>query len=330
MRAATAYPKRLLAGLYQTMLRIRHCEEALVDPILSGEIRCPVHLYSGEEAVAAGVCAALNKRDRVFGTHRSHGHYLAKGGSLDALMAEIFCRIAGCSRGKGGSMHLVAPSVGMMGSAPIVAGTISLALGAALASRIRRDGRVTVSFFGDGAAGEGVLYESLNFASLKRLPLIFLCENNGYSTHLPIAECRPNAEIFRIAAPFDIAAARVDGNDVLAVYEASREAVRRCRTGRGPYFLECATYRQRGHVGPDDNIQGCHTDIRPPGEIDAWKKRDPLRRFAARLCGEWGWTGRDLGAREARVAAEVRLAMERARRSRRPGKGELNRHVFKV
>ncbi|MEN6508299.1 MAG: thiamine pyrophosphate-dependent dehydrogenase E1 component subunit alpha, partial [Smithella sp.] len=155
------------------MLRIRFAEESFVDPILRGEIRCPCHLYSGEEAIAAGLCASLNDRDYVFGNHRSHGHFLAKGGSLQELVAEIYCRETGCSRGRGGSMHLIDPAVGMLGAAPIVAGTISLAVGAALASSIRRDKRVAVSFFGDGATGEGVLYESMNFASLRKLPIIF-------------------------------------------------------------------------------------------------------------------------------------------------------------
>ena len=173
------YTLEFLEHLYRTMLRIRLSEESLIEPILKGDIRTPCHLYSGQEAIATGLCATLIQDVYVFGCHRSHGHYLAKGGSLQAMMAEIYCKETGCSHGRGGSMHLIDPEVGMMGAAPIVAGTISLAVGAALASSIRKDGRVSVSFFGDGATGEGVLYESINFAALKKLPVIFACENNS-------------------------------------------------------------------------------------------------------------------------------------------------------
>jgi len=267
------YSKDFLIKLYKMMVKIRVCEESFVEPILRGEIKCPVHLYSGQEAIATGVCAALKRSDYIFGTHRSHGHYLAKGGDIRELVAEVYGKERGCSKGRGGSMHLICPEYGLLGAAPIVAGTISLALGAALAAQIRKDKRVTVSFFGDGAAGEGVLYESLNFAALKKLPLIFVCENNFYSTHLPIRECRPNSKIADIARPFGVKTRRIFGNDVLLVHETAKEAVFLCRTGKGPVFIEALTYRFRGHVGADDNIQGSHTDIRPKEEICKWQKR---------------------------------------------------------
>ena len=270
------YNKEILTSLYRTMLRIRLVEESLVDPILKGDIKCPVHLYSGEEAIAAGICANLEKTDYIFGNHRSHGHYLAKGGDMGCMIAEIYGKVTGCSGGRGGSMHLIDPENGVMGIVPIVAGTISLALGSALASKIRKDKRVTVSFFGDGSTGEGVLYESLNFAALKKLPIIFACENNLYSTHLPIKEIRVNENISESAIPFGIKSIRVDGNNVLEVLNASRLAVQQCRDGAGPVFIEFLTYRFRGHVGPDDNIQGSHTDIRPKEEIADWLKKDPI------------------------------------------------------
>jgi pyruvate dehydrogenase E1 component alpha subunit len=210
------YQYDLLESLYRSMLRMRICEESLVEPILKREIICPCHLYSGEEAIAAGIGALLNEDDYIFSNHRAHGHYLAKGGSLNAMIAEIYGRDTGCSRGRGGSMHLIDPEHGMLGSAPIVSGTISLGLGAALASSIRKEDRVTVVFFGDGATGEGVLYESLNFAALKKLPIIFICENNLYATHMPIRDCRVQNNIRAIADPFSIENAEVDGNDVLA------------------------------------------------------------------------------------------------------------------
>ncbi len=321
------FTKELLMGFYRQMLRIRLCEEAFVDPILSGEVRCPCHLYSGEEAVAVGICSALSERDYIFGNHRSHGHYLAKGGSMEEMAAEIFCRETGCSRGRGGSMHLVAPEVGMLGSAPIVAGTISLALGAALAASIRQDGAVAVAFFGDGATGEGVLYESLNFAALKKLPIIFACENNYYATHMPVRECRVDRDIFEIAAPFGIERRQVDGNDVLAVYEEASRATKCCRQGKGPVFLEFITYRYRGHVGPDDNIQGTHTDIRPREEVNSWLERDPILALKNHLLTS-GIPVRELDDVASSVDREVEMAFNFARRSAHPRTEELERNVF--
>ena len=311
------------------MVRIRFCEESLVGPILNGAIQTPCHLYSGQEAVATGVCASLNNRDYVFGSHRSHGHYLAKGGDLKALVAEIYCKEAGCSKGRGGSMHVVAPEVGMLGSAPIVAGTISLALGAALASQIRNDGRVTVSFFGDGATGEGVLFESLNFAALKKLPIMFACENNLYSTHLPITEHRPARKISDIGKSFGIESFRVDGNDVLKVYEAGNKAVNVCREGNGPVLLEFMTYRLRGHVGPSDNIQGNHTDIRPKEEIAKWKKRGPIKRFKAYLIKNKIFNEEDLLKIDHGISEEVKTAHGFAQQSPYPDPCELGKYVFK-
>jgi len=315
-------------GLYRQMLTIRLCEESFVEPILRREIRTPCHLYSGEEAIAVGICAALSKDDYIFGNHRSHGHYLAKGGSLKAMVAEIYCREAGCSRGRGGSMHLIDPDVGMLGSAPIVAGTISLAIGAALAASIRKDGRVAVSFFGDGATGEGLLHECINFAALKKLPIIFACENNLYATHMPIRECRVNQPIYKIAASFGIEGHLIDGNDVLQVYEASRKAVEKCRQGKGPTLLEFMTYRFRGHVGPDDNIQGSHTDIRPKEEIAAWHRKDPIDRFEEYLLSHEFINLGKLNAIKSEVAAEIREAQAFAMKSPSPKREDLFKYVF--
>jgi pyruvate dehydrogenase E1 component alpha subunit len=323
------YSKELLKKLYRTMVRIRSCEESLVQPIINGDVRGPVHLYSGEEAIATGVCAALEKKDYIFSTHRSHGHYLAKGGDMPGLIAEVYGKEIGCSRGRGGSMHLIAPEKGMMGSAPIVAGTISLALGAALASSIRKEKRVTVSFFGDGAAGEGVLYESLNFAALKNLPIIFACENNLYSTHLPIEECRVDDNIFKIGTPFCIESYRVDGNDILQVYETANKAVKKCREGQGPVFLEFKTYRMRGHVGPDDNIQGAHTDIRPEKEVAKWQKKDPINKFERFLIKNKIMNKEDMGKIWEQAEKEAHKAHAIARSSPYPKKGELTKYVFK-
>jgi len=325
----TKYSKQFLANLYRTMVRIRFCEESLVEPILKKEVRCPVHLYSGEEAIATGVCAALAEKDYIFGTHRSHGHYLAKGGSMRELIAEIYGKQTGCSRGRGGSMHVCAPDKGVLGAAPIVGGTISLAVGCALASKIKKEKNVTVSFFGDGAAGEGVLYESINFAALKKLPIIFACENNLYSTHMPIKECRPKNNIFEIGTSYGIISFRVDGNDVLRVYEAAKKAVEICRKNQGPVFIEFMTYRLRGHVGADDSIQGTHTDIRPKEEIAKWRKKDPIRKFEQYLIRNKILAKGNRETIRKETEAEVNDAYVFAKKSSYPKKSELTKYVFK-
>jgi pyruvate dehydrogenase E1 component alpha subunit len=323
------YPTELLKKLYRTMVQIRLCEESLVEPILKGEIHTPCHLYSGQEAVAAGICASLKESDYVFGTHRSHGHYLAMGCSMPEMVAEIYCCETGSSHGRGGSMHLSAPNRGMVGSAPIVAGTISLAMGAALASSIRGEDRVAISFFGDGATGEGVLYECLNFAALKKLPMVFVCENNFYSTHMPIQECRVDKNIYRIGAPFCIESLQVNGNDILAVYEAGKKAIDQCRQGEGPVLIECLTYRFRGHVGPDDNIQGNHIDIRPKEEVESWLQKDPIKRFEEYLLSNKLIEEQTLRNIRSEVEVEVIEAHRFAKTSTFPNPAELPRDVFK-
>ncbi len=323
------YSHELLDYLYRTMVRIRLCDESLVSPIINREVRCPCHLSSGQEAVAAGICASLTDADYVWGTHRSHGHFLAKGGSIAELVAEIYGCETGCSRGRGGSMHLIDLEHGVLGAAPIVAGTISLAMGAALASIIRGNNRVSVSFFGDGATGEGVLYECLNFAALKRLPMVFVCENNFYATHMPVRECRVENNIYKIGEPFCISSYEVDGNDVLAVYEVGRKAIDQCRQSMGPAFIECLTYRFRGHVGPDDNIQGDHTDIRPREEVEAWLQKDPISRFRDYLVNQGLVDPKILDDISREVELEVTQAHAFAKESPHPDRKDLTRYVFR-
>ena len=317
-----------LQSLFNNMSRIREAEERMSDLVQAKEIQCPCHLYSGEEAIAVGICAHLSTEDYIFSGHRSHGHYLAKGGDMKGLFAEVLGKEAGCSRGRGGSMHLIDPENGLLGSAPIVAGTMSLAVGAALASRMRLDGRVTISFFGDGASGEGVLSEALNFAALKKLPIIFACENNLYSTHMPIRQIRVEPEIVDLAKPFGIPGFQVDGNDVLEVYRVASQAVRECRQGNGPVFIEFLTYRQRGHVGPDDNIQGAHTDIRPKGEVEAWLKKDPIPRLERYLLENDLASRQRLDEIRSAVRQEVETALEYARNSPYPKEEELSHYVY--
>lgn len=318
-----------LVKFYKQMLLIRKCEESFVSHILDGTIKCPVHLYSGEEAVAVGISASLMKEDIIFGNHRSHGHYLAKGGNLQKLVSEIYCKEDGCAKGRGGSMHILDPSINMFGAAPIVAGTIALTLGAALTLKLRNKGNVAVAFFGDGATGEGVLFECLNFAAMRNLPIIFACENNFYSTHLPIRETRPKTPIYKIGNAFGIPSFQCDGNDLLKTLSISEKAVKICRSGKGPVFIEFKTYRLRGHVGPSDNIQGTHTDIRPQSEIDSWIKRDPIKKIERYLVKNKIINKQKISEIEKEIDQEISRAHANARLSKRPNVKELTSYVFK-
>lgn len=262
------------------MVRIRKFEEKVAELITQNKIKCPCHLYTGQEAVATGVCSALEETDWVFSTHRSHGHYLAKGGKLDKLMAELFGKDTGCSRGHGGSMHLAAPEKGLPGSSAIVAGTISLAVGAGLAFSLQKKNAISVAFFGDGATNEGTFYESLNFAVLHKIPVLFVCENNLYSTHMPIEKCLANTKIFEIAKALKLPSYRIDGNNFFEVYNAARDAIDNIHSKGGPVFLECLTYRWLGHVGSNDDID---KGLRSHTELDYWKTRCPIVQFGEYL-----------------------------------------------
>lgn len=323
------YSKKTIQGLYETMLRIRHVEESFVEPIFSGAIRCPVHLYVGEEGVAAGTLAHTNKDDIIFGTHRSHGHYLAKGGDMKAMVAEIYGKETGCAKGRGGSMHVVDAKKGMLGAAPIVAGTVSLAVGAALSFKIKKQKNVAIAFFGDGAVGEGVLHEALNFAALNKLPVLFVCENNYYSTHMPLRDTRPYDNIFELGAPHKIAYARASGNDVLKVYDVAGDMIQKCRTGQGPAFIEFLTYRYRGHVGPNDNIQGTQTDIRPKAEVSKWKRNDPIRNLESYIARNKILSREEQDKILKRVGKEIQNAHAFSQKSRFPDPKTLSDYVFK-
>lgn len=265
-----------LLDMYKVMLKIRKFEEKVGELISQGEIKTPCHLYIGQEAIAVGVCHALRKDDYVFSTHRSHGHYIAKGGDLNKLMAELFCKSTGCSRGKGGSMHLASPEMGLPGSSAIVAGTIPIAVGAALAFSLQKRDSVSVAFFGDGATNEGTFYESLNFAALKKLPVIFICENNFYSTHMPIAACLADTNISAKAKCFGIPGIQIDGNDIIQIHLTARHAIELARNGKGPTLIECITYRWKGHVGPNLDID---KGLRTKEELDNWMKKCPIESF---------------------------------------------------
>lgn len=268
--------KALRIRLYETMLRIRQFEEKLIELYPQQEIKCPIHLCIGQEAIAAGVCLNLTKQDYIFSTHRNHGHSIAKGISLKALMAELFGKRTGCCRGLGGSMHIADPDNGNMGTTAIVGGNIPLAVGAALTSLIKKDKKISVAFFGDGAVDEGTFHECLNFASLRKLPVIFVCENNFYATNSLQSARQPIDNIYQRSKSYGIPGIRVDGNDAEKVFRAVKKIVSRVRAGFGPILIECRTYRIKGHVGPiNDYDLGC----RPKKEWVKWSKKDPLKRY---------------------------------------------------
>ena len=306
------------------MVRVRRFEEQVALLVETREIRTPCHLYIGQEAIAAGVCAALDVSDYVWGGHRSHGHYLAKGGDLRAMMAELFGKVTGCSGGRGGSMHLIAPEVGILGTVPLVAATIPLAVGAGMASKLRRDGRVSVAFFGDGATEEGHFHESLNLAGLLRLPVVFVCENNFYASHLQLLERRVADNIPAAADVAGAAATRLDGNDVEAVHAAARAAVDRARSGTGPTLLECRTYRWRGHVGPSWDMD---VGVKRKDELKEWLPKDPIARTRSRLL-EAGISQDECQEIDQAVAAEVEDAVRFARQSPYPEEREMTEHVW--
>jgi acetoin:2,6-dichlorophenolindophenol oxidoreductase subunit alpha len=319
-------PLGVLRAMYVAMLRIRVCEERLADLLLTKEIGCPTHLYTGQEAVAAGVCAALQREDYMFGGHRSHGHYLAKGGDIRGLAAEIFVRETGCSRGRGGSMHLTAPHVGLLGTSALVGGGMGPGVGTALASVLLGRGHVTAIFFGDGAIEEGIFSESLNFASLKKLPVVFVCENNLYASHLPLRVRQPQPDLYKHAEPFGVPGLRIDGNDAIGVYQTASAAVARARAGDGPTLLECMTYRWRGHVGPSFDLE---YDIRTREELDSWIARDPIERLAKNMVEAGVMTEAERGKLDAQAQDDVDDAMSFARKSPFPEVKDLLKYVYK-
>jgi pyruvate dehydrogenase E1 component alpha subunit len=296
-------------GLFHQMLRIRRFEERCVELYSSAEIRGFLHLYIGEEAVAVGVTAALEDEDAVLATYREHGHALAKGVPMASLMAEMMGKVDGCSRGRGGSMHIFDVSRGFYGGNAIVAGHLPVAVGLALADRMQARPRVTVCFFGEGAVAEGEFHESLNLAALWRLPVLFCCENNLYAMGTPLGISESETDIALKAAAYQVPAWTVDGMDVEAVHAASRKAVGMVRAGAGPCLLEARTYRFRAHSMYDPEL------YRDKVEVQRWKERDPLEILRARAA-EAGWfDADDVTAMEAEVTAEIDAAVEAGRAS---------------
>lgn len=316
----------ILKQLYFDMYRIREVEEAIAERYKEQEMRCPVHLSIGQEAVAVGVCATLEKEEYASSAHRSHAHYLAKGGSLKAMLAEIYGKDAGCCRGKGGSMHLIDRSVGFLGAVPIVGSTIPIGVGAAFGSVLLGKPRVSAIFFGEGATEEGVFHEALNFALLKNLPVIFICENNGFSVYSPLdVRQPPGREVVSLAHGHGIESHQSDGNDVAEVYRLTHNAAEKARRGGGPTFLEFKTYRWREHCGPGyDNQLG----YRSESEFESWKSRCPVTGLSNQLLSQGVFSRQDLDGIAKRVSSEIEDAFAFAKASPFPEPEQLHEHIY--
>ncbi|KAB2668021.1 MAG: dehydrogenase, partial [Verrucomicrobia bacterium] len=312
-----------LLALYRRMQTIRVCEERLAKSHQRGLVHGACHTYVGQEAIAVGVCAHLSAADAVFSTHRGHGHALAKGLDPGRLFAELYGRETGCSGGRGGSMHLFAPEIGMMGTSGIVGPCILQAAGAGYSFRLLKTDRVAVAFFGDGAVNNGAFHEGVNMAALWKLPVLFVCENNQFATEVPFACSAGNPGVANRAASYGLPGAEVDGNDVLAVRRVAGEAVERARAGGGPTLLECKTYRTRPH----SEGMGDFT-YRTREEVEAWKARCPILRLREKLLGEGIVDDDALGAIDREIAGLAEAAHAFAEGSPWPDPATAGTHVF--
>ncbi len=308
-------------SLYIAMKRIRMVEEAIADNY-NNEIRemhTPIHLYDGQEAVAVGVCANLTDKDFIFSNHRSHGHYLAKGGSLNKMLAELHNKKTGCCKGRGASMHLMDKEHGVALTSAIVAGNVSIGTGYALAEKMKKTNTVVVVFFGDGASEEGSVYESICFAKLKNLPIVFVCENNLYSIATPMDRREPNKDIsskFQTILPVK----KVNGNDVIDVFEAARTAVNCAKKEKGPSLLECMTYRLRDHHNIGNGVDGRFRTVR---ELKEWENNCPIEKLKSKLIQEELADEKQLKKEEKKIMQEIEAAFAYARESSCPDADEL-------
>ncbi len=310
--------------MYRQMVRIRTFEDNANQLYLSAKMPGLTHMYSGEEAVAVGICEALTDSDRITSTHRGHGHCVAKGAEFQAMFCELLGKEEGYCRGKGGSMHIADQSHGNLGANAIVGGSMGIATGSALRAKMQKSDDVTVCFFGDGATAQGLLYEVMNMAALWNLPVIYACENNGYSEYTATAEIAAGSITDRARA-FGIQAFEVDGQDVLAVNELTRDLVQRCRRGEGPFFIELQTYRYHGHHVGDINREY----YRSKAEEKEWKEnRDPIEKFSKWLTGEGIASNDELEALKAEIRDDAAAAVDYALKAKYPDTHEVDMHVF--
>jgi TPP-dependent pyruvate/acetoin dehydrogenase alpha subunit len=320
---APALPRsktELYERLYRSLYRIRRVEEEIARAYPSDKIKSPVHLSIGQEAVSVGVCEALEPDDIVFGTYRGHALYLAKGGDLKQMVAELYGKVTGCTRGKGGSMHLISTEAGMHGASAVVGTTVANALGHAYALTYQKKNALVVSFFGDGATEEGVFAESLNFAVLKQLPIVFVCENNQYAIHTHQTRRQGNVRICDRARAYGIPAERIEHGDMLYLHERMKAIAPRVRAGGGPYFLEVMTYRWQEHVGPNRDFQ---LGYRTEDEMESWIENDQVERLKCMVEG-----ARRVKLEE-EVEEEIAAAFAFAEHSPAPLAEELYADVFK-
>jgi len=318
-----ALDNKELIEMYRTMLTIRRFEERVSKEFIDGKVLGYVHVYIGEEAIATGVCKNLRLTDRIVSHHRGHGHCIAKGADIRRMMAEIFGKKTGYCKGKGGSMHIADFSVGMLGANGIVGAGLPIATGAAVAAQLEGNQGVAAVFFGDGGVHEGEFHETMNLASIWKLPLIFVCENNFYAVNTPSANVIAIDEIYKRAAAYQMPGMAVDGNDVEAVHKAAEELVARAREGKGPSFLECRTYRWHGHFETRMPMEA-----RPAEEVAAWKKKDPIPAMAAKLLARGIVTQPDLEKMNDQILAQVEEAVKYANDSPLPAPEDAMEDVY--
>lgn len=316
--------QEVLLEMYRRMVTIRKFEETVYDVYSRGIMPGLAHLYTGMEAIAVGVCINLKPTDNITSTHRGHGHLLAKGGKPNRMFAELLGKSAGYNRGKGGSMHIVDMSLGILGANGVVGGGMGIATGAALSAKVRHEDRVSIAFFGDGALNEGLFYETANMASLWKLPVVYVMENNTYGEYTSTDRSTAGTGPARAEA-MNIPAVSVDGNDVLAVYEAARCAIDRARAGDGPGFIECHTYRWRGHHMGD---QGDTYGYRTQEEIEGWMKKDPIPRFGQWLLAEKQTDTATLSEIDEEVQDQINDSVEFAKQAPYPDPSEVYEHVY--
>ncbi|MEK6837146.1 MAG: thiamine pyrophosphate-dependent dehydrogenase E1 component subunit alpha [Nanoarchaeota archaeon] len=319
------HPAKVMLALYKSMLLIRRAEEKIAELYPGQEMRCPTHLCIGQEAVSAGVCLNLTRNDCVFSNHRAHGHYLAKGGSLKGMLAELYGKATGCSRGRGGSMHLIDLPVNFVAATPLVAGTIPVAVGTAFALKAQNKPDISVAFFGDSAVEEGVFHEAMNFASLHKLPVLFVCENNIYACQTHLRDRQPDRDTVKLAEGHAVQAYHADGNDAIAVYETAKKAVESIKSGNGPAFIEFLTYRWLEHCGPNEDKD---LGYRSEKEISEWLERCPIKRLKKAMLAEKAAREEELEKVESEVMQEVEEAAAFAKESPFPEKHTLYQHLY--
>ena len=314
--------KEKLVEMFRKMVEIRFFEEKVFDLYAQNLVPGTIHLYAGEEAVAVGVCAALQRDDYITSTHRGHGHCIAKGADLKRTMAEILGKKTGYCKGKGGSMHIADFSIGMLGATAVVGAGIPIAVGAGLSIKLRKTRQVVACFFGEGASNQGTFHEGINMASVWRLPVIFVCENNLYAMGTRQSRVMNIENVADRAVAYGIPGIAVDGNDVLAVYEATAKAVERARNGEGPTLIECKTYRHKGHSRVDP------ARYRPKEEVEEWLAKDPIKRFREKLLQTKTLTEAEIQRIENEVAAEIEEAVKFAMESPYPEPEEALEDVY--